>query len=153
MTIETLKAQVLRELKTRGVVRVIANYSGGGDNGQFDGITVENAQGETVEFDLDKPVGEEIALGVTRRLLGEEDKKLSDLVEQLAWDAVDEAGHSGFWNNAGGQGQLIIDLTKDEPEVRLEHGNNGEDTREYDEESGEYIGEDEAEVFRTTHVL
>lgn len=140
--------RILRQLRDLGVAYITAEYSGSDDSGQFDGITVQNAAGETIEFDLDKPVGEEAALKVKRRLLDEEDKPLSDQIEVLVWDTIDEMGHSGFWNNEGGQGTMKIDVAAGT--IVLVHGNNGEDTRDYDEETEEYIGENNAAVDYST---
>ena len=56
--------RIFAELKDLGVASITANYNGSGDSGQFDGITAFNADGTVLENNLDKPIGEEIALRV-----------------------------------------------------------------------------------------
>ena len=56
--------RIFAELKDLGVASITANYSGSGDSGQSDGIIAFNADSTVLEIDLDKPIGEEIALRV-----------------------------------------------------------------------------------------
>lgn len=132
--------RIFDELKALGVASITANYSGQGDSGQFDGITAHNADGSVLEIDLDKPVGEEIALRVKDRLLNREFKTLSNRIAQLVWDTVDAEGHSGFWNNEGGEGTLEIDVA--EQTITLNHTDHPEGY--WDDEEGEEETEEPA---------
>ena len=64
---------------------------------------------------------DEIPRIVAASLLDKEIKKFSDQLEQMAWDAVDRAGHNGFWNNEGGDGKLVFDVPG--RTITLEHRN------------------------------
>lgn len=116
---------IFARLAALGVKYVSAEYSGSGDSGQFDGFTVYGPNNEYLNsIILDKPVGESDALivdKVTKRLNNEKFQTFSKELEQMAWDAVDNAGHNGFWNNDGGYGKLVFDVA--ERTIVLEHSN------------------------------
>lgn len=121
---------IFDRLAALGIARVSAEYSGSGDSGQFDGFIAYGpyANGQEPYIDnavLEKPIGETDALqvvaNVKARLDGEPFQTFAKELEQLAWDTVDAAGHSGFWNNDGGYGKLVFDVT--ERTIVLEHSN------------------------------
>lgn len=115
---------IFARLTALGVGFVKAEYSGSGDSGQFDGFAIYDAAGvHTTDIDLDKPMGEEdLLLKVTAKLEDREHKQLTEYLESLTWDAVDEAGHDGFWNDNGGSGMWVIDVAA--RTIVLEHTNN-----------------------------
>lgn len=117
-------------LKRLDIEQLIGEYSGSGDSGQFDGVYVIYVDGRPQhKIDFDKPLGEIEALTgisenaiptyVAASLKGEQLKSLRDLIEHLAWQAVDNAGHGGFENDDGGYGKLIFDVK--ERTIELEH--------------------------------
>jgi len=109
MEFEEQKTLVLHLLKAAGLTMVYAEYSGSGDDGQFDGAFTEvGAQ----RIDLDRVEGtpELDAAYAAARLVGEEARSLAQLVEDLCYAAVDNCGHGGFHNNEGGYGVFTIDV-------------------------------------------
>jgi hypothetical protein len=134
---------LLDGLAKAGIARVVASYSGSEDSGQFDGCTAFNAADEEMgNFDFQKPLGEDEVIGaITSRLLNQKHKTLAEQLEQAAWDAVDEAGQGGFWNNEGGEGSLTIDVA--ERRIWLKHANNTYTDREVGEETDEPLNDDE----------
>lgn len=131
------KHALLTRLKTLGVYRLEAEYSGSGDSGQFDQFVCYDKDGTYMHsVDLDRTTGEDQALRrVTARLKDEEYTTFSDELEKVVWNAVDEAGHNGFWNNEGGEGKLVFDVG--EGTIVLEHKNRVESWEEYAHEMGE----------------
>lgn len=119
----TKKAEILGRLKALGIFELAAEYSGSGDSGQFDCFTAYGKDHSYLAtFDLDMPFGEAEALKkVTARLTDTKYETFSGELEALIWEAVDEAGHNGFWNNEGGDGKLVFNVVDNT--IRLEHRN------------------------------
>ena len=103
--------KLFARLAAHGVTELRADYSGDGDSGQFDGCTYTDEKGVLTGIDFDKPEGEAAALrAVTNRLTDKKTQTFEQDIEQLVWECIDVAGHSGFENNDGGEGKLIIDV-------------------------------------------
>ena len=92
--------QLLSGLKIK---RITVQYSGSGDSGQTDDIDVE-------------PSGR-------ANLLDEnfDDKEtIREALDRICWSAIEDE-QSGFYNNEGGFGELVIDV--DEKTIQLNHTN------------------------------
>lgn len=134
---------IFERMEALGMAVIRAKYSGSEDSGQFDGFECFDKAGTLVdELLLDKPIEESEQLRkITARIPNEEDKAFTAQLEAAAWDAVDDAGFNGFWNNEGGEGTLHFDLA--ERRIWLEHANNTYTDREVNEDTGEPVNPDE----------
>ena len=130
------KESILAELKELGVGYIIASYSGSNDSGQLEDIATFKPRPESEKFepdiyapselDLDeleksRLVDIKIANQVKQILLGNDIVKLTDRIEMLMWEAIDFSGNSGWENNDGGDGTLILDVAAGT--CILNHGN------------------------------
>jgi hypothetical protein len=89
-----LKGALLAALAAAGIAHVEIDYDGEGDNGQINGATALDGQGNRV--DLDRP-------------LHPETPPLSDALDNFAW-AILQEHHGGFEDNDGGYGTIRIDV-------------------------------------------
>ena len=129
MSIEERKQALLATLKTLGISRVAINYSGSGDSGQVNEVNAYLVGDPRVVQDIDKIAAQhappdEISIKVSNKLLGQEDKELSAILEEFAYDAIEEANLSDWYNNDGGGGTmtLLVEAGKDSDEEECEAG-------------------------------
>ena len=73
-------------LKEQGVSAIVGAYSGSGDEGQFDSVEAVKSDGMPAEYDV------------------------PSRIEKLLEDLFDSAVDSGFQDNEGGGGHLIIEI-------------------------------------------
>jgi hypothetical protein len=97
--IEADLLEMLQAMNERGVTRIATEYSGSGDEGDFDGLTVEGASATAAEREA-----------------------LEGYFERLLWER-----YSGWENNEGGFGEFTIDLTAETIEVDHTHNTYVED--------------------------
>jgi hypothetical protein len=107
-------SSLFRAMNDNGIPKIIVTYSGGGDSGDIDDISVDGAGAST---DL-------AALG------------LEEPVREIAWKAIEQK-NSGWENNEGGSGTvsfILKDEELNETLITTEHHNNfGEsDSDQYD---------------------
>lgn len=128
------KARFVSVLKDHGVRYIEVAFSGSGDSGSiddvgfFNGISSEAATLTTTLKKLPfKGWGEKSKWnkdGKWIRSFAYEDMTLGQLVEVLAYDALERTGLD-WYNNEGGQGTFYIDLSAgNEPVISLDVGLN-----------------------------
>lgn len=114
---EQLKPIVLASLKENEITRAVANYSGSGDSGQVDSVTLYKNKKELSDEDAEAI---RIKIPKTRSKFNEKKKRweripevvetdLPDAIQEMAYYAV-EANFAGWENNDGASGELEIDV-------------------------------------------
>ena len=101
---DEFRKELFDTLKMYGIVQVIINYSGAGDSGQTDDISIKPEK-------RDEMLDEKMESGKTIR----------EALDEFAWQGIEE-NEGGFYNNDGGDGQIIFDVN--ERTVKMEHNNN-----------------------------
>ena len=101
---DELRKELFDTLKMYGIVQVIIHYSGAGDSGQTDDISIKPEK-------RDEMLDEKLESGKTIR----------EALDEFAWQGIEE-NEGGFYNNDGGDGQIIFDVN--ERTVKMEHNNN-----------------------------
>lgn len=99
-----LKKDLLKELSRHGIQTATAEYSGYGDEGHFEGVSIEPTVNDT---------GWELNTKAT--------SMLKERVEKFVEEVLDEYGID-WWNNEGGGGQATIDVAAGT--VRFDHYQN-----------------------------
>jgi hypothetical protein len=98
-----LKARIFPRLRQWGVAKLVAEYSGYGDDGCINSLGYFDTQGQPVNMDLVRPAS---------------DPEIQNLLYELLPD--------GFETGEGGQGDLTVDV--ETGTVTLEHGENYTET-------------------------
>ena len=101
---DEFRKELFDTLKMYGIVQVIIHYSGAGDSGQTDDISIKPEK-------RDEMLDEKMESGKTIR----------EALDEFAWRGIEE-NEGGFYNNDGGDGQIIFDVN--ERTVKMEHNNN-----------------------------
>ena len=101
---DEFRKELFDTLKMYGIVQVIIHYSGAGDSGQTDDISIKPEK-------RDEMLDEKMESGKTIR----------EALDEFAWQGIEE-NEGGFYNNDGGDGQIIFDVN--ERTVKMEHNNN-----------------------------
>jgi hypothetical protein len=101
---DEFRKELFDTLKMYGIVQVIIHYSGAGDSGQTDDITIKPEK-------RDEMLDEKMESGKTIR----------EALDEFAWQGIEE-NEGGFYNNDGGDGQIIFDVK--ERTIKMEHNNN-----------------------------
>ena len=99
-----LKARILPRLRQWGVAKLVAEYSGYGDDGCINSLGYFDTQNQPVNMDLVRPAS---------------DPEIQNLLYELLPD--------GFETGEGGQGDLTVDV--ETGTVTLEHGENYTETK------------------------
>lgn len=98
------KALAIEALRGAGVTKATVEFSGSGDSGQIDYINVEGT----------KPFGLiDVTLRSTSMYPGSDFARFTDvhdLIDNLAFQVIDAAGHSGWENNDGASGTITFDI-------------------------------------------
>ncbi len=115
------KETLLTQLNLLGAKRVCVEFRGGGDEGEIEGTYFKDKNDETQDIPNDM-------IAWTKQTYGEQksetkNETLVEVLEDLCYRALDEAGHD-WCNNDGGQGELIIDFTESPPKIDLSVGIN-----------------------------
>jgi hypothetical protein len=101
----TLKTEIFPKLKQAGVVKLVADYSGYGDDGCINSLDCFDKQGQPVNLELVGPAS---------------DNEIQTLLHEFLPD--------GFEIGDGGQGDLTVDVAAGT--VTLEHQENFTETRD-----------------------
>jgi hypothetical protein len=101
---DEFRKELFDTLKMYGIVQVIIHYSGAGDSGQTDDISIKPEK-------RDEMLDEKMESGKTIR----------EALDEFAWQGIEE-NEGGFYNNDGGDGQIIFDVK--ERTIKMEHNNN-----------------------------
>jgi len=127
---------LLSTLKLLGASEVIVNFSGGGDSGEIQSVDVFDVNNKSVDID-----SQSLEWVEARSFYDHEGsqwindtsvatKPLSDILEQVTLNALEEQGID-WYNNDGGQGQLTIDFSTSPPTIELNVGVNYMETEEH----------------------
>ena len=123
------KQKLLTQLNLLGAKEVRVEFQGGGDDGQVDGVYMLDNNGAEIELPDDM-------IAWTKQTYGEQkaetkNETLVEVLEDLCYRALDETGWD-WYNNDGGQGELIIDFTESPPKIDLSVGINTMSTEYHD---------------------
>lgn len=116
------------QLKLLGIDSVHVEYSGGGDSGEIQAVFAFNSVGEDVSIPDD-------LVAWTKQVYGQHPpatKQLCmvDAIEDMAYRVLDATGVD-WYNNDGGQGKLVIDLSEEFPSIHIDMEVNIVNTEEY----------------------
>jgi len=96
---------ILEVLKKDGVKIIEISYTGSGDEGQTDGVTLQPNNivcTKTINIQrrihYNKPETTTVAVPI------------NEILDEIGWDIVDSSIHSGFHNGDGGGGVIKIDV-------------------------------------------
>ena len=95
--------ELLQLLSGLKIKRITVQYSGSGDSGQTDDIDVEPSSRKNL---LDEKFDDK--------------ETIHEALDRICWGAIEDE-QSGFYNNEGGFGELVIDV--DEKTIQLNHTN------------------------------
>ena len=123
------KETLLTQLNLLGAKRVYVTFRGGGDEGEIEEIYFIDKNDETHNIPNDM-------IAWTKQTYGEQksettNETLVEVLEDLCYRALDETGWD-WYNNDGGQGELIIDFTESPPKIDLSLGINTMSTEYHD---------------------
>lgn len=115
--IKVNRDRILKALKNSGATSVLVNYSGSGDNGQIDDVTIYQDKAEI------QPKEQVSVLVATSKwnhetskwdeLTADKSMSLAEALEGLVYDWL-EAEHSGWVNDDGASGECNIDVAEDQ---------------------------------------
>ena len=136
-------------LKVMGGRSVVVNFDGGGDSGNIEYVGLLDQEGKVIDltnatFDWHEKSSQFEAGKWYVRYTPKPNMPVSDILQAICEDALDDAGHD-WYNNDGGYGSLTIDLTTTPPEIKLSVSIRYTSTEdyEYDLSNGE---DDEDEI-------
>ena len=137
---EQEKGTLLLQLNLLGVKQARVEFQGGGDDGQIEGVYLLDDN----ENDIDLPND---MIAWTSQTYGNQQSeqrptKLVDALEDLCQRALDNTGLD-WYNNDGGQGELVIDFTDSPPSIKLNVGINHTTTDDYEYDLNEQDEENE----------
>lgn len=126
---EQEKTTLLTQLNLLGAKQVRVEFQGGGDDGQIEGVYLINNNDDYITVPDDM-------IAWTTQTYGNQQSeqrptKLVDALEDLCQRALDNTGLD-WYNNEGGQGNLIIDFRDSPPTIRLNVGINHMSTEDYE---------------------
>lgn len=123
------KDTLMTQLNLLGAKRVYVEFRGGGDDGQIDGVYYKDKHDEMQDIPTDMMSWTHIVYGNQTPVTKE--TSLVDVLEDLCYRALDQTGLD-WYNNEGGQGQLVIDFTESPPKTNLHVGINHTTTDDYE---------------------
>lgn len=96
--------EVLKYLAGLGVIEARVEFAGSGDSGQIQDVNIEHAIGDPHKV-LKMPI--EVPEGVTTQYHANPPATVEELLEELAYHAIENTGLD-WYNNDGGQGSVRI---------------------------------------------
>lgn len=122
---------LLSTLRMLSVAKVVVDFSGSGDSGSIDGHRATNANDDDVDLHTTTLIWprvrskHEYVNGSYKYTItsSNESMTIAEIVEHLC-DIALEHSQLDWYNNDGGQGSFIIDLSKNIPNITLEVGVN-----------------------------
>lgn len=132
--IEEHRVTLLGTLKLLNVAHVVIEFSGSGDSGSIQSVEVRDGYGNKISL-----AGRKLDWVTTTSVYKDgkwvetsmpETKELGDILEQVAYAAIETTGLD-WYNNEGGQGEFTIDLRTSPPTIDLEIGINYTRTEDY----------------------
>jgi hypothetical protein len=126
---EQEKTTLLTQLNLLGAKKVVVEFQGGGDDGQVNGVYLYDQN----NIDIDVPND---MIAWTTQTYGDQQSeqrqtKLVDALEDVCSRALDNTGLD-WYNNEGGQGNLVIDFNNNPPSIKLNVGINHTTTDDYE---------------------
>ena len=125
---EQEKTTLLTQLNLLGAKRVVVTFQGGGDDGQIDEVYMINNNETFIDIPNDMIAWTTLTYGDQQS--EPKQTKLIDALEDLCSRALDNTGLD-WYNNDGGQGNLVIDFTDNPPSIKLNVGINHTTTDDY----------------------
>lgn len=130
---EEHKKLLLSTLRVMGVNNIVITFSGGGDNGNIDSATAIDKNGTEVDLRThsimwpDKwsaSLYDEETQSYKYETVSEDDiMTVGSIVEHLCELALEQCGLD-WYNDNGGQGEFVIDMSKEPPSIKLTVGIN-----------------------------
>jgi len=136
---EQEKTKLLTQLNLLGAKKVIVEFQGGGDDGQVDGVYLFDQN--NVDIDVPNDMIAWTTLTYGGQQAESKPTKLLDALEDLCSRALDNTGLD-WYNNDGGQGNLVIDFSENPPSIKLNVGINHRTTEDYEYD----LNDDEEEI-------
>ncbi len=123
------KETLLTQLNLLGAKQVYVFFQGGGAEGQIEETYFKDNNDNIHDIPNDM-------IAWTKQTYGEQksettNETLVEVLEDLCYRALDETGWD-WYNNDGGQGELIIDFTESPPKIDLSLGINTMSTEYHD---------------------
>jgi hypothetical protein len=118
------KRLLMTLLKMMGGNKVHVTFSGGGDSGSIESVSLLDSDGNSVSLENTMFEWESesqfhnIYTGNWELKRDVEEMPLADILTKICEDCLDSTDLD-WYNNEGGQGQLTIDLTQDPPSIDL----------------------------------
>lgn len=126
---EQEKTTLLTQLNLLGAKRVVVTFQGGGDDGQIDEVYMIDNNEAYIDIPDDMIAWTTLTYG--NQQSEQKQTKLVDALEDLCSRALDNTGLD-WYNNDGGQGNLVIDLKESPPNIKLNVGINHTTTDDYE---------------------
>jgi hypothetical protein len=134
---ENERELLLTTLRMLGGTHIMATYSGSGDSGEIDLVSVIAADGTTLDTDaltmkapLDhQTYDDDKKAWVTHFTI--EEQPITKVIENLLWRMIEHFDHSGWENNDGGSGSLEVDLETQPIEFKYVHSDNVTTTEDH----------------------
>jgi hypothetical protein len=126
---EQEKQALLTQLNLLGAKRVYVTFRGGGDEGQVEETYYRDVNDNIHEIPTDMIAWTKQAYG--QQQAETKNETLVEVLEDLCYRALDATGWD-WYNNDGGQGNLVIDLKESPPNIKLNVGINHTTTDDYE---------------------
>ena len=123
------KETLLTQLNLLGAKSVYVEFRGGGDDGQVESVYYIDRQDNHHDIPKDMMAWTKMTYG--KQAPETKDTSLVDVLEDLCYRALDQTGLD-WYNNEGGQGQLVIDFTDNPTSIMLNVGINTMTTDDHD---------------------
>jgi hypothetical protein len=144
------KDEFLTRLKMLGVRYVEVTFSGGGDSGEINGAYAQDSNRNQIDIKEEKmvwPTTESYEEnGQWHRREVNKEMLIEDILKDMTEQWLESTGHD-WYNNDGGQGEMLIDFKQSPPEFTLNVGVNYTKIDDYsyslDEDDEEYDDNEE----------
>lgn len=105
------RAAIFAALKYAGIATVTVSFSGGGDSGSIDDVSAMNAGGDPVDL----PEDAQLQFTRSGELVAQ---TLKEAIIDLADAVLERCGHD-WYNNEGGQGEVILHVEEQRIELQI----------------------------------
>lgn len=131
---EERKEQLLAIMTRLGTASVEVNFCGGGDSGEITDVNLLRADRTPIDISAESLDWEEesslFEAGEWKRTITTKRFTLSEALRAVTYVALDHS-NLDWYNNEGGQGYLLMDLTKTPPLIELDVDINITDTENH----------------------
>lgn len=118
--------KLIELLKSMGVRTISADFSGYGDSGNFDSamyqiagdVSLDTVKNALMDWTVDVGKYDYVSNTWSNELVTR-NMRVEDIVDLILDRSVDETGMD-WYNNGGGQGTVLIDLTGEEPKFEID---------------------------------